>query len=430
MSPLRHPPRRALLAALCALLALALLAPRELHAAPEDPDAEGPALADSGDDLIVSVMTIGPGGRPFERFGHSAIRIQNRVTKKDWIYNFGAFRFDSAAQVPVFFRGELQYWLARRGAGVALDIYRAQGRSIDAQILGLAPEQRLELLRRLEENLRPENRYYRYDFLRDNCSTRIRDALDALTGGRLRAASGAPASQSLRDHYLRMAAADPALHVALHTLGGPGPDAPVTVCDEMFLPARLQEVLRRVTVPAPDGEAPLVRFERQIFAGARSAPRAEPPRWLPRFALAGIAAGGLLAALGALGRKRRAPRIALGASLAILGLALGLAGWLLVAIWAASAHADMHRNENILLLAPWAIALTAYGIGVARGRPAAVRAAARLTAVSAAVAVIDLAISALPIDPQRNAEIIAFLLPLWLGAAAALWLLRRGSGRL
>ena len=46
---------------------------------------------------------------------------------------------------------------------------------------------RLELQRFLQWNERPENRFYHYDYYRDNCSTRVRDALDRVLGGRIAA---------------------------------------------------------------------------------------------------------------------------------------------------------------------------------------------------------------------------------------------------
>ena len=66
--------------------------------------------------------------------------------------------------------------------------YRRANRSVWVQELEMPPARRLELQRFLEWNERPENRFYHYDYYRDNCSTRVRDALDRALGGRIRRA--------------------------------------------------------------------------------------------------------------------------------------------------------------------------------------------------------------------------------------------------
>ena len=44
--------------------------------------------------------------------------------------------------------------------------------------MNLTPEQKTRLRLFMMDNAREENRYYRYDFLQDNCATRIRDIFD------------------------------------------------------------------------------------------------------------------------------------------------------------------------------------------------------------------------------------------------------------
>jgi hypothetical protein len=67
-----------------------------------------------------------------------------------------------------------------------LGAYVAANRSIWIQELNLTPAQSAALRDFLEWNELPENRFYQYDPYRDNCSTRIRDAIDRVLGGRLK----------------------------------------------------------------------------------------------------------------------------------------------------------------------------------------------------------------------------------------------------
>ena len=59
------------------------------------------------------------------------------------------------------------------------------GRSIEIQDLALSPEQARSLAAALAHNAQPDQMYYRYEPYRDNCSTRVRDALDLSLAGAL-----------------------------------------------------------------------------------------------------------------------------------------------------------------------------------------------------------------------------------------------------
>ena len=122
-------------------------------------------------------MTIGPGDIYWTRFGHNAIVINDRATDRARIYNFGIFDFDSEDFLLEFLRGRMMY-LAVGEPLRDFGIYLEQGRSIDVQWLALAPAQRLALREHLEWHVAPENSRYRYDYYEQNCSTKVRDALD------------------------------------------------------------------------------------------------------------------------------------------------------------------------------------------------------------------------------------------------------------
>src|SRR5262245_21822070 len=125
----------------------------------------------------VFLLTLGPGEHPFFKFGHNAIWI-DPIGGASTVYNFGTFDFGTPALIPKFVMGRFQYWLSTAGLEQTLWHYQADNRSIDSQEMNLTPEQRRDLKRSLEVNALPENRSYLYDYFWDNCSTRVRDALD------------------------------------------------------------------------------------------------------------------------------------------------------------------------------------------------------------------------------------------------------------
>lgn len=389
------------------------------------------ARAQSGDDLDAWVLTMGPGDGPFEKFGHNAIWIHDRTRDEDHVYNFGTYAFRSSDLLGKFWMGRSKYWLSRRKSIEAtVRSYRADNRSIVGQKLALDGAQKQALFEALEENLEPENKYYKYDYYLDNCSTRVRDAVDRVTGGALRAVSHAPARLSFRGHTLRSTSDLFAEYVILDAAMGSFIDQPIDLWQEMFLPAELQAGVARARLRAPDGsERPLVLEEKVFYdAALRPAKPADPPRWAPWFLLAGSAIGGAMAGLGALARAGRAPaRVALGALLALSGTILGFLGCFFVFGWAVTDHRVTWRNENMLQMPPWTFALLVLGVGVALGRTRATRRALWLVGAAAVVAVLGLVLKALPWFVQDNWRMLALCLPLWGGGAAGLWLASRAT---
>ncbi|MBO4582095.1 MAG: DUF4105 domain-containing protein [Bacteroidales bacterium] len=127
----------------------------------------------------VSLLTCGPGSEFYESFGHSAIRIQDDSLNIDYVFNYGVFSFNEPHFYLKFAQGRLPYMLAADYTEPFLQSYAYEGRSVTMQVLNMTPDEKNKLYALLEENYKPENRYYAYDFFRDNCATRIRDILQS-----------------------------------------------------------------------------------------------------------------------------------------------------------------------------------------------------------------------------------------------------------
>jgi hypothetical protein len=385
-----------------------------------------PATTPPGDPLSIYVLTFGPGDHPFFKFGHDAIWIHDAEAGTDKVYNFGTFAF-SPRVILDFLHGRMTYWLSVSSLPITLASYEHENRTIDAQELTLAPGIARALEARLEENARPENRAYKYDYFLDNCSTRVRDAVDAASGGALRASAGTPARLTLRGQALRMTADYWPLYVALDMVLGPDTDRPLDRWGEMFIPQELARGLAAVTVPTAGGPRPLVRDARTIFPAHRPPPLETPPARGRLFFAAGSALGLALFALGwgatrsRLGRPARVTcRALLGLGVALWGLAAGFVGSFLLYVWVFTDHVVAHHNQNILVFAPWALALLPLGIGVALGRPRLWRAARVVVTAAVAAALAALLLKLGFVRHQENARLLAFALPTWLGAWVAL----------
>ena len=129
-----------------------------------------------------SVITCGPGNEFYLAFGHSAIRITDTARGIDLAYNYGTFDFDTPHFYWKFARGMLNYCLSRSRFDHFMNTYGYERRAVWEQRLDLTPQEVSNLYLMLEWNYQPGNRYYQYDFFRDNCATRVRDMVESTCG--------------------------------------------------------------------------------------------------------------------------------------------------------------------------------------------------------------------------------------------------------
>ncbi len=388
--------------------------------------ARSACAAEPGDWLTVSLLTMGPGEHPFTKFGHSAIWVHNARTNRDEVYNFGTFAFDSPTLLLDSVQGKLPYWLSVQSMTGTLAAYREQQRSLLASELELTPAERLGLLSALRDNALPEHRYYRYDYYRDNCATRVRDALDRVLGGRIHEHGTGAARMSYRQHTLRLVAGDPLLYVGLDLAVGRQTDAAITFWDEGFLPERLHDLLSGTTVLRGGQEVPLLRSERLLLPARLPEPRSVPPNWRIRYWDVGLLLGGLLAWFGVNARRSLAARRALVVASVVLGVPLGLLGAALAYLTFFSSHSAAAANYNVLLLPPWGLALTVAGIAAWRGKGWAGSVARWAASGAFFSTLLALGIRSFTHQPQVNNQELAVALPLWLGAAIAAHLAGKG----
>jgi hypothetical protein len=417
------PTRRCAGGLLLALLAVAGAGrPRALLAQQTSPPA-----ASSPSDLTVYLMTFGPGARVWERFGHNAIWIHDPVNGTDLAYNYGLFDFAQENFILRFVRGQMWYWMAGFPADRYVAQYERDNRSVWVQELELTPSSKAQLQTFLRWNAEPEHRFYHYDYYRDNCSTRVRDAINRAAGGALLAQTAdLPSGATYRFHTQRLTANDPPIYTGLLLALGERVDLPISAWDEMFLPLKLREHVRLVTVPGPNGtRLPLVRSERTLFESTEPPPPARPPNWLRWYLAAGAAIGG---AAWLLARRARASAAA-GVGFALVAgswaLVAGLVGVVMAGLWGLTDHVMAGCNENLLQMNPLAL-LVLPGVVGWRGRGRAAKLAGRAALVVAVLSGLGLTVQVLPGLNQVNGPVIALALPAQLGIAAGL---RRLVGR-
>jgi len=334
---------RIMRAVCCGLLCLAVMSPWSPTFAADD----------SAPSTEVWLLTYGPGEIYWQRFGHNAIWIRDPGLGLDHVFNFGFFDFDQENFFLRFLQGRLLYFSAARPAQREFSSYIDENRSIRAQRLKLSPEQSLRLVEYLVDEVQPENRDYLYDYYINNCSTRVRDALDLALDGAL-AGSFRPvrAGQNWRDHTRRLTAGDFWLYLGLEIVLGARIDQPISRWDEFFIPSELAASLASLEHPGADGLQSLVIEDVMLYQSSLQAPPAVPGNWWSRYLLMSmvlLAVAWLACRLGVLTPVR----------LAQGWLALsGLAGVIMLVFWFFTDHVAVSQNLNLLVFNPlWWVVL-------------------------------------------------------------------------
>jgi hypothetical protein len=200
-------------------------------------------------DTTVYLITCSPGTETYSLWGHSALRVVMPGIKYDKVYNWGVFDFETPNFAWKFAKGRLNYMLGVYGFEAFIHDYFTDQRSVISQKINLTPVEKLRLLILLQENMKPENRYYRYDFLYDNCSSRIRDIIEKLLGDKL---IYPPDEQEFiptyRDKISEYTKGTPWTKMGIDLLVGTPADKKASFRDRMFLPDDLQKGLTRTII--------------------------------------------------------------------------------------------------------------------------------------------------------------------------------------
>ena len=298
--------------------------------------------------IRVGLLTCSPGTELYSTFGHSALRVTDSAAGTDIVYNYGVFDFYDPQFYAKFVRGKLLYYLDREAFADFLRNYEYDDRTVSEQVLHIDCERKAAIQGFLSENLRPENRSYRYDFLFDNCTTRLRDLIFGYAGplkrtGPVLASEG----RTFRDHIHHYLDRN-RMHwskLGIDLLLGSPLDRPMTDEEAMFLPDFLETGVDATRTDS----SPLVA-SKQLHYRQRSTPSGKTPS-IPPTALAfgGVAA---LMAWASLSRGNRAAKVALALGDFLLFFTAGCVGLLLLFMWTGTDHQVCRDNLNLLWALP------------------------------------------------------------------------------
>jgi hypothetical protein len=318
----------------CGLVTGLFLLSSAALAAEGPPAVELPGLSPS---TKISLVTCSPGDELYAAFGHSAIRILDPELGFDRLYNFGTFDMSVDNFYLRFARGDLLYQLSLVQGDADINEHGAIGQGVTEAQLNLTPEQKQSLFVLLETNLAPENRYYRYDFLLDNCSTRVRDVFEKIIGVPVadKTVNGVTFRQMLDPYLDRI----PWIRFGIYLLLGAGVDRLVQAREACFLPTNLESAVRQTKVnDNAFGQDPV-----QLFV-ARPLPRI--PKWLDPEIVFSL---GLVCWIGIWALRGRKSSRMISALVYIL---FGFTGLFLVVLAANTLHWEAYQNWNVAWLVP------------------------------------------------------------------------------
>lgn len=296
----------------------------------------------------ISVLTLGPGNYLYDKFGHSAIRVKDKNSDLDIVFNYGTYDFNTPNFYTKFVQGKLLYSLSLSDFESFYQAYKSEDRWITEQVLNLNIAQKKEVFDLLVENTKPENREYLYDFLYDNCATRIRDVFSMALGNDLEYNSDLEEEKSFRELVQENLHSNTwgSLGIDL-ALGAPN-DRIAAKLEQQFLPNYVLEADAQAKVRTSSGEwQPFVKETRTLYEQQEEKKESGFFLTSPWIVFTTLGIGLILLTFLDVTRNKRTKSIDI-----TIFLLTGVIGVVIALLWFASDHYATKLNYNILWAFP------------------------------------------------------------------------------
>ena len=223
------------------------------------------SLESKMDSVDICLLTCGPGNEVYSLYGHTAIRVHDRINNTDLAINYGMFSFEQENFVLRFIFGLTDYEIGITSFERFKQEYTYEGRWIKEQVLNLSAKDKLQIISAIENNYRPENRVYRYNYFYDNCTTRARDILLDNMSEKVIMPSGSEDDITYRDIIHQWTSNHPWTRFGNDLLLGVKADVNTTAEEQQFIPLNLLYDFSKAQVYGADNtHKPLVESEQWI----------------------------------------------------------------------------------------------------------------------------------------------------------------------
>ncbi|MCR5456227.1 MAG: DUF4105 domain-containing protein [Bacteroidales bacterium] len=307
-------------------------------------------------DLKISILTCAHGKQIYASFGHCAFRVQSPSRQLDKVYNYGTFDYHQPLFVLKFVRGFLDYAVSGYSYRYFCAEYISEKREVREQILNLSPEQAQSVFDFLEWNSLKENRFYKYNFLEDNCATRIRDVLRNSCGDNI-IYPDTTYSFTLRQAINERIEEMPWFRLGITLLMGLPVDKKATAMTAMFLPDYVYNTINETKILHDGKEEPILKRSSTVIRADKPVSRTDILTYISPALLFWI----LFAVWAWITYKEiKNNTYHAGGDKALL-LVLGFFGILFLVMWFLTEHTVTAWNMNLLwalpthIVAAWAV---------------------------------------------------------------------------
>jgi len=322
-----------------------------------------------GDNLTLKIAVIGPGDEMYYWWGHIALIIENSSNNTSYFFDYGKFSFDSDNFFYNFAFGRLLYSCGASYSDMNINFYKRTNRDVIIYTLDLPPDVKLKVWNFAVLNVLPENCNYYYHHFRDNCSTRIRDIIDLATDGQFKEESKNTKSNfTLRQQVRRHTWFSPVVDWFLNFLMGQVIDTPITVWDDMFLPAEVGKQIENFWYTDSDGKPHKLVSSVEIINKAKNRPAVlDKPRkqWIRELIFSFVLSAIFCFFFFLQSKNYKAGRVLAGISMGLCGLVFGAVGLLLYFMALFTNHDYTYQNMNMIFCTPLLLVAVPIGISYA-----------------------------------------------------------------
>ena len=355
------------------------------------------------ENLKVSMVVIGAADALYSWWGHVAWIVENTETGASRAYDYGNFSFDQDAFLKNFIMGQMDYLKMASNPERMLRNNVFLNRTITIYTLNAKSLDKLRLLELLENDIRPENRTYRYNLFWDNCSTRIRDRMDVLTDEQFSKAYMVSSDKTLRMQLRRFLYSNVFMDWLLNFALSGVTDRVATEWDGMFLPEELGRAVETMMVSDENGNLVPFVSGKTIYNTAEGRPEVAdypPANWYY-----GLIAGVVLAAAAFLLKGKGKAVFSL-----VFSFTFGVFGSLLFFMSIFTDHNYSYWNMNLLFVNPFMLVIFAFSIRQLIKKSTSLRSLRICWMVIVAGGLLSIILKLIPFCRQNNWETLLLVL--------------------
>lgn len=307
------------------------------------------AVQGTSDTLQISLLTCTPGTEVYELYGHSALRVKHLARGTDWVFNYGIFDFSTPNFIWRFMLGQTDYTVAASPYDYFCAAYQYEGRAVSEQVLNLTPAEEARMFATVYQHAQQKGWSYRYNFLYDNCVTRLIKMIEESVDGQIEWPKAEEGKRTFRDMLHESSQEQsPWSCFGQDLILGQEVDEPLSVHLQMFSPIYAERFVCEAVIRGADGQTrPLVKEPSPTIASIPAASEISGGGISPTLVVSLLAIVLLLISVWEMKRRK----VIMALDNVILSVR-GVLGILVALLFFASEHPAVGSNWLILFLNP------------------------------------------------------------------------------